>query len=61
MLITDPFSVPAAAARARPVATGCGALAVHRTKLTAWQLSAGSTSWRTTQVITVPIQFGSSN
>jgi hypothetical protein len=37
------------------------ALAVHSTKLTAWQLSAGAAEWEKTQVISVPIQFGSSS
>ena len=37
------------------------ALAVHRTKLTIWQLATGSSAWKTTQAITVPIQFGSSS
>ena len=37
------------------------ALAVHRTKLTIWQLATGSSAWKTAQAITVPIQFGSSS
>jgi hypothetical protein len=37
---------------------GWEALTVHRTKLTIWQL--GARTWATAQVITVPIQFGSS-
>ena len=41
-------------------AGGIDALAVHRTRLTIWQLTQGSTAWTATQVITVPIQFGSS-
>ena len=36
------------------------ALAVHRTRLTVWQLGPGSATWRTTQAMKVPIQFGSS-
>jgi hypothetical protein len=39
---------------------GFDALAVHHTTLTIWQLAPGSTTWLTTQAITVPIQFGSS-
>jgi hypothetical protein len=42
-------------------AGGFDALAVHRTKLTVWLLAAGSTTWRTTQTMIVPIQFGSSS
>lgn len=36
------------------------ALAVHRTTLTVWQLPPHGTGWTKTQVISVPIQFGSS-
>jgi hypothetical protein len=39
---------------------GFDALAVHRTRLTVWQLAAGSATWRSTQAINVPVQFGSS-
>ena len=39
---------------------GYSALAVHRARLTVWQLGSGSATWRATQVIKVPIQFGSS-
>jgi len=39
---------------------GFDALAVHRTRLTVWQLAAGSATWRLTQAINVPVQFGSS-
>jgi hypothetical protein len=42
-------------------ASGIDALAVHRTRLTIWQLQPGSATWRTTQAIKVPIQFGSSS
>jgi hypothetical protein len=38
----------------------CDALAVHRTRLTVWQLGPGSATWRATQAMKVPIQFGSS-
>lgn len=36
------------------------ALAVHSTTLTVWQLSTGAKLWEKAQVISVPIQFGSS-
>jgi hypothetical protein len=36
------------------------ALAIRRAKLTIWQLGSGTTPWRATQVLKVPIQFGSS-
>ena len=39
---------------------GWEALTVHRAKLTIWQLAPGARTWVTTQVITVPVQFGSS-
>ena len=39
---------------------GFDALAVHRTTLTVWQLGPGATAWQTTQVMNVPVQFGSS-
>ena len=41
-------------------AGGFDALAVHHTRLTVWQLGPGPASWRTTQAMNVPIQFGSS-
>jgi len=41
-------------------AGGFSALAVQRTKVTVWQLIGGGASWRATQVLKVPIQFGSS-
>jgi hypothetical protein len=54
-------ALPAGTATVAPgPAGGLDALAVHRTKLTIWQLAAGSTTWTATQAITVPIQFGSS-
>jgi hypothetical protein len=40
--------------------SGFDALAVHRTRLTVWQLAVGSATWRLTQAINVPVQFGSS-
>jgi hypothetical protein len=36
------------------------AFAVHGSKLTVWQLPAGGQAWTRTQVINVPIQYGSS-
>jgi hypothetical protein len=51
---------PATATLAPVTAGGWDALAVHRTRLTVWQLAPGGTSWATTQTITVPIEFGSS-
>jgi hypothetical protein len=36
------------------------ALAAHGSKLTVWQLASGSATWRTIQVLDVPIQYGSS-
>ena len=54
-------ALPAGTATLAPgPAGGFTALAVHRAKLTVWQLGDRSVSWRSTQVITVPIQFGSS-
>ncbi len=40
--------------------SGFSALAVHRTELTVWQLADGTAAWRVTQVVKVPIQFGTS-
>ena len=36
------------------------ALAVRGRRLTVWELSAGATTWRTSQAMFVPIQYGSS-
>lgn len=53
--------LPAGTATLTPgPAGGFSALAVHRAKLTIWQLGSGTTPWRATQVLKVPIQFGSS-
>jgi hypothetical protein len=41
-------------------AGGFDALAVHRTRLTIWQLGPGAIVWRATQIMNVPVQFGSS-
>lgn len=54
-------ALPAGTATLAPgPAGGFDALTVHRTRLTVWQLAAGSATWRATQVLNVPIQFGSS-
>jgi hypothetical protein len=39
---------------------GFNALAARRTRLTVWQLGDGSATWHATQIMKVPIQFGSS-
>jgi hypothetical protein len=56
-----PALPPGTAALAAGPAGGFDALTVDRTKMTAWRLVPGSTAWAKTQVITVPIQFGSSS
>lgn len=54
-------ALPAGTATLAPgPAGGFDALAVHRTRLTVWQLGPGTATWRTTQTINVPVQFGSS-
>jgi hypothetical protein len=55
-----PALPPATATLAEGATGGWEALTVHRAKLTVWQLAPGGRSWTTAQVITVPIQFGSS-
>jgi hypothetical protein len=45
---------------AQPAAGTTDALAANGSTLTAWQLTPGSAKWAKTQVITVPIQYGSS-
>ena len=53
--------LPAGTATLAPGSGGeVDALAVHRSTLTIWHLSPGGTTWTKTQVITVPIQYGSS-
>jgi hypothetical protein len=39
---------------------GWDALAVHRTRLTVWRLAPGAQRWAAGQVISVPIEYGSS-
>jgi hypothetical protein len=41
-------------------ASGWDALAVHRARLTVWQLPPGARRWVAGQVISVPIEYGSS-
>jgi hypothetical protein len=54
-------TLPAGTATLAPGPAGSfDALAVHRTKLTVWQLTNGSAAWATIQAIHVPIQYGSS-
>lgn len=57
---TLPAPPPGTATLAPGPAGGFDALAVHRTRLTIWQLAPGSRTWAATQTINVPIQFGSS-
>jgi len=57
---TLPALPPGTATLAPGPAGELDALAVHRTRMTVWQLAPGTTAWRTTQAINVPIQFGSS-
>jgi len=58
-------SLPAAPPGTAALAPGAGgafdALAVSGSKLTVWRLSQGSTAWAATQVINVPIEYGSSS
>jgi hypothetical protein len=55
-----PALPPGTATLAPRPAGGFDALAVQRTRLTIWRLGSGAAAWHTTQVINVPIQFGSS-
>ena len=55
-------ALPAGTATLAPGLTGqADALAVHRGTLTIWKLSADGSAWTKTQVISVPIQYGSSS
>ena len=56
-----PALPPGTATLAAGPAGGFDALAVHHTKMTVWQLAPGSAAWASTQVINVPVQFGSSD
>jgi hypothetical protein len=54
-------TLPAGTAVVAPgSAGGFDALAVHRARLTVWQLADGAADWRAAQVLNVPVQFGSS-
>jgi hypothetical protein len=54
-------ALPAGTATLAPGPSGgFDALAVHRTRLTIWQLGPGTTAWQATQAMNVPVQFGSS-
>jgi hypothetical protein len=55
-----PAVPPGTAALAPGPGGSFDALAVSASKLTVWQLSPGTTAWTTTQVISVPIEYGSS-
>jgi hypothetical protein len=55
-----PQSPPDSAALALGPAGRVDALAAHGAKLTDWRLASGSGGWRKTQVLDVPIQYGSS-
>jgi hypothetical protein len=55
-------ALPTSTATVSPGPVGqADALAVHRGTLTIWQLSANGSTWSKTQVISVPIQYGSSS
>jgi hypothetical protein len=51
---------PGTAALAPGPGGGFDALAVSGSKLTVWRLDQGATAWTRTQVINVPIEYGSS-
>jgi hypothetical protein len=55
-----PQPPPTSAALAFGPGGSMQALAAHGSRLTVWQLSSGSATWRKVQVIDVPIQYGSS-
>jgi hypothetical protein len=55
-----PALPPGTATLAPGPAGGFDALAVHRTRLTVWQLGLGAATWRATQTLNVPVQFSSS-
>jgi hypothetical protein len=55
-------ALPSGTATLAPVSGGSvQALAVQSVKLTVWQLARDHVAWQPAQVITVPIQFGSSD
>ena len=55
-----PAVPPGTAALAPGPGGGFDALAVSGSKLTVWRLDQGATAWTRTQVINVPIEYGSS-
>jgi hypothetical protein len=55
-----PVLPPGTATLAPSPTSGWDALAVHGTQLTIWQAATGAHTWASTQVIKVPVQFGSS-
>ncbi|MGP7996665.1 MAG: hypothetical protein ACLPKI_04925 [Streptosporangiaceae bacterium] len=55
-----PVLPPGAATLTPGPSGGWTALAVHRAQLTVWQAAPGSRAWASTQVIKVPIPYGSS-
>ena len=55
-----PVLPPGTATLAPGPSGGWNALAVHGTQLTIWQAAPGAQAWARTQVIKVPVQFGSS-
>jgi hypothetical protein len=55
-----PALPPGTATLAPGPSGGWNALAVHGTQLTIWQAAPGAQAWASTQIIKVPVQFGSS-
>lgn len=55
-----PALPPGTATLAPGTAGGWDALAAHRTTLAIWQAAPGAAAWTSTQVINVPVPFGSS-
>jgi hypothetical protein len=56
-----PALPPGTATLAPGPAGGFNAMAVDRTTMTVWQLAQGSAAWARAQIISVPVQFGSSS
>jgi hypothetical protein len=55
-----PLLPPGTATLAASASGAWSALAVHGTQLTIWQAALGAEAWASTQLIKVPVQFGSS-
>jgi hypothetical protein len=55
-----PLLPPGTATLAASASGAWSALAVHGTQLTIWQAALGAHAWASTQLIKVPVQFGSS-